>query len=552
MSILVDSIRINGFRGLKNIEISLPRITVLIGSNNSGKTSVLKALNLALGDYSRHIAEEDFHIGTDEERVLEIIVDVRIIASDKQGKRIQAFDDAWAAEFGDKIQAESNGNQFVAIRTRTALNSIKGIFECQRFTLEKWPLFKVWLTDKNKETKMPGRLESIPFISIEAQRDLHSELKEKNSFIGKLLSHVSYNKSDGDTLEALIKDINDSAVSKSSELKELKSHLEKLNHSFQGSGNAEITPFPKKIRDLSKHFSVHFGENRSGMFSMEYHGMGTRSWASMLVVKAFTDLMATKHGAELKPFFPILAAEEPEAHLHPNAQKTIYRQLAESQGQVIISTHSPYLAAVAKVPELRYLKKLSDSIEQRLISLQPGDENLRRLEREIIHSRGEMLFTKALVLCEGETEEQALPMLFQRYFDKEAFELGINIVGIGGAGNYIPFFTFARDFSIPIFIFSDGETNVVKNLKKHFDSIFGDGEFDKFKNVTILDGTDFEGYLLSTGFKETVERVIEETDGAGAITSWIEKADGRFAGRKKTGSPPLLDLQSRYLCERPP
>ena len=47
MNILIDTIRVAGFRGIKNLEVSLPRITVLIGTNNSGKTSLIKALQLA-------------------------------------------------------------------------------------------------------------------------------------------------------------------------------------------------------------------------------------------------------------------------------------------------------------------------------------------------------------------------------------------------------------------------------------------------------------------------------------------------------------------------
>jgi len=470
MNILIDTVRIAGFRGIKNLEISLPRVTVLIGTNNSGKTSLLKALQLALGDYSRYLSEEDFHIGADDKRVSEILVDVRIVPVDANGIRMQKFNDEWAAEFSDKIKAETNGNQFVALRTRAAPNTIKGGFDSKRSTLERWPDLETWQTEKIKETNMLNYFEIMPFIPIEAQRDIHQELKERSSFIGKVLSSVGdeYNQTEIAMLESLIKKVNDKAVDESSVLQSLKAHFKKLNHSFEGSGSAEITPFPKKIRDLSKHFSIHFGESPSIAFSMEYHGMGTRSWASMLTVKAFTDLMAAKHELEAKPFFPILAAEEPEAHLHPNAQKTLYDQLAESKGQIIVSTHSPYLAAMANQSELRYLKKSSDIIVAHHLGFQLGTEDRRRLQREVIHSRGEILFSKALVLCEGETEEQALPTLFQKYFGNEGFVLGINFIGVGGSGKkYLPFLTFAKEFSIPIFIFSDGEERVVKQLKKY-------------------------------------------------------------------------------------
>lgn len=546
VNILIDAVRIAGFRGIKNLEMSLPRFTVLIGVNNSGKTSLLKALQLSLGDYSRYLSEEDFYIGTDEKRVSEIFVDIRVIPVNENGIRIKTFDDSWTTEFGDRIRAEANGNQFIAIRTRSNPDPIKGGFSTSRVILDKWPETISWQIERIKENKMNNRLESMPFISIEAQRDIHQELREKNSFIGKVLSCVEYNPKDISELELRIKDINEEAVNKSDELLNLKECLDNLNQSFRGTGSAEITPFPKKIRDLSKHFSVHFGESKGNSFSMEYHGMGTRSWASMLTVKAFTDLMATKRENEAEPFFPILAAEEPEAHLHPNAQKTLYQQLAKSKGQVIVSTHSPYLAAMADQSELRYLKKSPDNIIARSLTLDMEKEDCRRLNREVIHSRGEILFSNALVLCEGETEEQALPLLFQKYFGVEAFAVGVNFVGVGGSGKkYLPFLTFARDFSIPIFIFSDGEEKVTKELKKHYDAVFGPTDVTKCPNITILNNTDFEGYLISAGFSPVIEAAIKEIDGDDAIESWITKKDGSKASRSKVHSAPCPS------CKRP-
>jgi putative ATP-dependent endonuclease of OLD family len=321
MSILIDSIRVAGFRGIKNLEVFLTRITVLIGTNNAGKTSLIKALQLNLGDYSRCLTEEDFYIAPDEKRVSEIIVDVRIVPADVNGTRGKEFDVEWLTEFGDKIQSEANGNQFVAIRTRSQQNVTKGGFDTSRTILENWPSFDNWTTIKLKGTKLSGRLQCIPFISMEAQRDIHQDLRDRSSFIGKILASVEYEKKDILELEAQIKKVNDEAVNKSKELKSLKAHLEKLNQSIGGAGGAEVTPFPKKIRDLSKNFSVYFGENDANSFSMEYHGMGTRSWASMLTIKSFIEILSNRHTTESKSLFPILTAEEPEAHLHPNAQK---------------------------------------------------------------------------------------------------------------------------------------------------------------------------------------------------------------------------------------
>jgi len=55
--IRVDAVRIANFRSLQNIEVGLGDITLLMGMNNSGKTSFLKALHLALGADRRTIFE---------------------------------------------------------------------------------------------------------------------------------------------------------------------------------------------------------------------------------------------------------------------------------------------------------------------------------------------------------------------------------------------------------------------------------------------------------------------------------------------------------------
>ena len=325
MAILVDKIRISGFRGIKNIEIDLPRITVLIGLNNAGKTSVVKALQLALGDYSRYLSDEDFYLDENDEPASEITVDFRIVPVNEDDIRVPLFEDEWIDFLGDKIQADNNENQLSVIRTVASPDSIKGGFSVLRYSLDEWPPFSEWLKIKvNPKKKIRTSLNSLPFFSIDAQRDLHSELKEKNSFVGKVLSNIKYNAEDKEALEGIISDLNDEALKKSEPLAKLKIHLEKLNQSFVNSGKAEITPFPKKIRDLSKQFTVHFGENDKNLFSMEYHGMGTRSWASLLTVKAFTELTSERFTSEEEAYYPIVAAEEPEAHLHPNAQRTLY------------------------------------------------------------------------------------------------------------------------------------------------------------------------------------------------------------------------------------
>lgn len=87
MGILLDKVRICGFRGISNIEMTLSKVTVLLGQNNAGKTSVIKALQLALGDYSRYLSDEDFHVNQYIYDQKKIIIDVRFVPFEEEEQK---------------------------------------------------------------------------------------------------------------------------------------------------------------------------------------------------------------------------------------------------------------------------------------------------------------------------------------------------------------------------------------------------------------------------------------------------------------------------------
>ncbi|MDA9557001.1 AAA family ATPase [Vibrio sp.] len=476
MAILINAVRISGFRGISNLEISLPKVAVLIGQNNAGKTSIIKALQLALGDYSRHLTDEDFYIDCDDNVRSEIIVDISIVPVDESSQRTNIFTDEWVEVFGDWVQADLEENDFVAIRTICEKDSIKGGFKVSRYPLSRWSGFENWTDESAKiNNKISKRIDAIPFVAIDAQRDIHQELREKTSYIGKVLSDISFESEDKEALEDLIAELNESAVEKSTVLSELKTHLDSLSQSFEGQGQTDITPFPKKIRDLSKRFSIHFGEDDTNSFSMEYHGMGTRSWASMLTVKAFIDILEKKHVEEEECFFPIIAAEEPEAHLHPNAQRTLYKQLTDIKGQTIISSHSPYLASECKLQDLRSLRNGRDGVEVNSLGDGFAPEDINKLQRDVMRFRGEILFSKAIILFEGVTEEQLAPIFFEKYFSKSCYAVGVNCVSVAGK-NYPPFVKLAYRLGIPVCIVSDNDGTTFTEISSQIRKI--ETEFD--------------------------------------------------------------------------
>ncbi len=59
----VTELKINGFRGIASGRVSFGKHTVLVGPNNSGKTTVIEALALLFGRdrLVRRLTEHDFH-----------------------------------------------------------------------------------------------------------------------------------------------------------------------------------------------------------------------------------------------------------------------------------------------------------------------------------------------------------------------------------------------------------------------------------------------------------------------------------------------------------
>ena len=60
--------RVKSFRSLKLVSVIFDDLTLIIGENNSGKTSFLEALQTAIGQGYRANYEEDIFLGPDEKQ----------------------------------------------------------------------------------------------------------------------------------------------------------------------------------------------------------------------------------------------------------------------------------------------------------------------------------------------------------------------------------------------------------------------------------------------------------------------------------------------------
>lgn len=538
MGILLKQVRIYGFRGLENIEIDFEPTTILVGSNNSGKTTLLKALQLALSN-SVSISIDDFFY-CDTRMSNKIIIDVLMIPVDDKFLQIDEFGDDWLSVITtDRITITDEGKHILSFRTIIEEDLSKKTYRKKQYIIDEWAKFEdggVYWYENEYDKDLNFYFDEIPFFYTDANRDILEDIKSKTSYFGRLLSTIEYDTDDKEAIEELIKELNKRTIESSDVLSNIESTLLELDTAMDNPENTvSLTPFTKKLKDLNKGVNITYSE-----FSMDYHGMGTRSWSSLLVLKSFLQYYKAKFEASEKMYFPIIAVEEPESHLHPNAQKKLYSQIKNIPGQKIISTHSSYIAGSAELKEIRSLSKNDSEV---FIGKIDEDnftkEEIRKINRHVVNTRGELFFSKAIILCEGETEEQALPLLIKKYFGKDIIELGIDVVGIGGGGNYFPFINFAEKLGIKWYILSDGENETLKKIKKDLKklkNIVGNIDLNDYPNISCYENEyDFEKYLVNCGFQEEIEASLNELLD-GNLEEEIAQNNGTSMGRIKTNA----------------
>jgi putative ATP-dependent endonuclease of OLD family len=356
--------------------------------------------------------------------------------------------------------------------------------------------------DNDKKTSF--HFDEMPYFYMDAQRDIVEDMNIRNSYLSKMLSKLEYSDGDIQEIETQLKELNEKIVGKSSILDKLRTVLQELGSQMGTQSDViDITPITKKIRDLTKGLNIHFS-NAEDSFSMEYHGMGTRSWASLLTLKAFISLL--KENSNNGVFFPILSIEEPESHLHPNAQKNLYKQIKSIPGQKIISTHSPYVAAAADLSEIRSFYRSQKIIAGQVATNSLTTEEIRQIVRMITVSRGEIFFSRLVVLVEGETEAQALPIFAKHYFRQPSTEMGIDFVGVGSCNNYKPFLISLKSLNIPWVILSDAEPTTKKSVNDQLEK----SNLQNMSSFVIFldDGNNFEKQLILDKYHDQIKAVL--------------------------------------------
>ena len=155
----------------------------------------------------------------------------------------------------------------------------------------------------------------------------------------------------------------------------------------------------------------------------------------------------------------VVLIEEPELDLNPQTQRYFYRVLRAfgERNQVIYSTRSPSFVDAVHHGEIIRLDVSNHALAIRRAPPELlTDEQRLRLAAEFDHERAEMFFANSVVLVEGETERQALPVIF-RALGEDAEALGISITEVGGKGNLVLASRLLTELNIPHLLVYDSD-----------------------------------------------------------------------------------------------
>ncbi len=446
--IIIDRVRIHGFRSIQTLKMPLERSTALLGTNNCGKSTVLKALELSLSNETP-VVKEDFHLDSTGEFGSELWVDVRFIPLNEDGKRLSIFSEKWHQEFARMTSRDHYRREYFAFRTLFKRYE-DGSIEKKRYIITHWDDEKIGY----ELTELPH---SIQFVSIDAEENLREDLKNENSFVSLMVKRLG----------SALKKYPDYA---DKPIEDLRLLLDSLCQTLEGPG-AQLPDDIKLTADnIEEFFSLVKTDSEKIIPFSTLQGKGSQKSVAILSIVLLIDFLAKQARIQQKPLFMLIAAEEPEIHLHPNAQRTLMAQLKALSHQFIVSTHSPYVASVCEPHEFRSMLRVGENINVRWLPQNIDPAETRAIKRLILRFRGETLFATGLIFVEGVTEEQLIRGMFQAYFGDDPSAFGISIIGVDGK-SYAPFLTLALSLRKPFCVISDNDGDAKHVVLKQLNDV---------------------------------------------------------------------------------
>ena len=395
----VSRIEIHNFRSIRHLVVDLGETTVFVGPNNVGKTAILDALRIALtrrwGQRGTGFTEYDVHLADDADDPKKsdgVSIELKVEESEPG-----EWPDAVAEDLDQIVQIDLNTDlRFIVLRTRWWWNEDSGSFE------PSWEFLNA------KREPLAGRgarrinLERfwryLPVFYLGALRDVGDEFSPRSQFWGRLLKALEIPAGLESRALRVLDLLNRRLLKADPRLHEIAETLSGATRiaARDREGGLDLRMVPLKMWDLlSKAEIILRNEPDSPWLPLLRQGQGIQSLSVIFLFQAFVQhLIRELYDQESEP---VLALEEPETHLHPQAARTLWTHVRALPGQKIVTTHSPYFVQHVPFRDLRLVRLTREGTQVKSLSanFSASVPDLDGLDAVMSRSAGRLKYERA-------------------------------------------------------------------------------------------------------------------------------------------------------------
>ena len=334
---IIRQLEIENFRGIKSLSLRLDETTVIFGSNNTGKSTIMAAihsvLNRAFGRKGGIFSEYDYHLSGQVQPTDAPPIKITVTFSETtEGE----WPDTKVQQLDKIVGLTAEGLQVVTLRVTGSYDDATNSFLTTSEFLD--PTGNPYPPNPNALRKLQ---QIIPAFYLAALRDAAKEFRAGAPFWGPFVKALKIDPEVRAQIEQDIAALNQQVLDAHTGFESVKTRLAKSGKMVPLGGGAEpvsIEALPNRVFDILSKTQVMLSGTSGAALPLSQHGEGTQSLAVICLFDAFLDAQLIGEFGE--GAVPILTLEEPEAHLHPAAVRAVGQMLSGFVGQKLISTHS--------------------------------------------------------------------------------------------------------------------------------------------------------------------------------------------------------------------